>query len=132
MIGGGAVACELAQAFARLGSTVTVVHRNAQLLSKESPDAAALIRDALIADGVDVRCGVTAVEAESEDGRSGTLVLTDGSHVPFDRLVMAVGRSARSAGLERMRPESNSTSWGTSWSTHGCARATSASPPQET
>ena len=99
VIGGGAVASELAQAFARLGSTVTVVQRNAQLLPKESPDAAAVIREALVADGVDVRCGVTAVEAESLDGRSGTLVLSDGARVPFDRLVMAVGRSPRVADL---------------------------------
>lgn len=102
VIGGGAVACELAQAFARLGSAVTLLQRGPRLLSKEDPDAAAVVTAALVEDGVDVRCGVQAAGVESTDGRAGTLQLTDGSRVAFDRLLMGVGRQARTdeLGLE--------------------------------
>lgn len=99
VIGGGAVACELAQAFARLGSKVTVLQRGPRLLTREDPEAAAVIADSLAADGVEVRCDVVARKAESVDGRAGNLILDDGSSVPFDRVLMAVGRIPRTADL---------------------------------
>jgi pyruvate/2-oxoglutarate dehydrogenase complex dihydrolipoamide dehydrogenase (E3) component len=86
ILGGGAIGCELAQAFARLGSTVILIESAPQLLSREEPAAGALIAEHLRADGVDVRCGAR-VEAVS----AGRLSLPDGE-IAFDRLLAATGR----------------------------------------
>jgi len=57
ILGGGPVGCELAQAFARLGSSVTLVESDERLLAREPAFVGAAIRDALAADGVTVRTG---------------------------------------------------------------------------
>jgi pyruvate/2-oxoglutarate dehydrogenase complex dihydrolipoamide dehydrogenase (E3) component len=94
VLGGGPIGCELGQAFARLGSSVTVLDAADRLLSGETPEASELLTAALRRDGVTVRtaAGVNAV-------RDGALQLADGSAVPFDRLLVAVGRRARTGGL---------------------------------
>lgn len=103
VLGGGAIGCELAQAFARLGSHVTIVQRNTRLLPKEDRDASALVTAAMVEDGVDVRLGtqVASVEAD-ENGLSGAVVLDSGERVPFDRLLVALGRRPR---LDRLSVE---------------------------
>src|SRR5688572_13784321 len=55
VLGGGPIGCEMAQAFARLGSQLTLFEGAPQLLPHEDGDAAAIVTDALTADGVDVR-----------------------------------------------------------------------------
>src|SRR4051812_27528369 len=55
ILGGGAVGCELAQVFARFGTTVTLVEPSDQLVGKEEPSIAALLAEVLREDGVDVR-----------------------------------------------------------------------------
>lgn len=87
--GGGAIGCEIAQAMARLGTSVTLVHRGARLLPKEDPAASALVRGALEADGVDVRLD-TQIDRVEDDR---TAVLSDGSRVGFDRMLAALGRT---------------------------------------
>ncbi len=54
VIGGGPIGCELAQAFSRLGSQVTLIERSQQLLGREDEDAARIVSEALARDGVDV------------------------------------------------------------------------------
>ena len=54
---------------------------------------------ALATDGVTLHTGRTAVSVTSDDGRAGTLQLDDGSTVAFDRLLVAVGRTPRTAGI---------------------------------
>lgn len=94
VLGGGAIGCELGQAFARLGSTVTVIESAGRLLSREDPDASAAVAEALQADGVTVRTGVSA---QACDGT--TLVLDTGERVEADRVLVAVGRTPRTTGL---------------------------------
>lgn len=52
VIGGGTIGCELAQAFQRLGSQVTLFHRRSHVLNKEDTEAAEIVQQALIKDGV--------------------------------------------------------------------------------
>jgi len=101
VIGGGPIGCELAQAFRRLGADVTVVEM-ARLLPKDDPDAAAVVRGRLQAEGVrlleDTKV-MHAVGAEGAitlalDGKNGPQIVT-GSH-----LLIAAGRRANFAGLE--------------------------------
>lgn len=100
VLGGGAIGCELAQAFSRLGGRVTLVHRGARLLPKEDTDASIIVTEALRADGVDVVLGASAARVEATGGGAGVLVLEDGAEHPFDRVLVATGRRPRTAGLD--------------------------------
>jgi pyruvate/2-oxoglutarate dehydrogenase complex dihydrolipoamide dehydrogenase (E3) component len=95
VLGGGPVGCELAQFFQRVGSQVTLVQGDERLLTRVDADAAALVEEALREDGVDIRLDVRA-----ERVTSNSLLLSDGSSVPFDRLLLATGRKPNVDGLE--------------------------------
>src|SRR5579862_983175 len=55
VIGGGPIGCELAQAFQRLGSQVSLIHKNAHLLDREDMEAAALVQNAFLREGIGLR-----------------------------------------------------------------------------
>jgi pyruvate/2-oxoglutarate dehydrogenase complex dihydrolipoamide dehydrogenase (E3) component len=99
VLGGGPVGVELAQGFARLGSEVTIVEGAGQLLPREEPAAAAVIANALAADGVTV-CTERRVVSVCHDscGRV-TLCLSDGSSITADKLLVAVGRQPDTSSL---------------------------------
>lgn len=100
VVGAGAIGCELSQAFARLGTRVTLVHRGPRILPKEDVVAAELVAAAMAADGVELRLGATIERVEpAADGLGGTARLSDGSTVDFDRMLVALGRRPRLDGL---------------------------------
>lgn len=92
VLGGGVVACEMAQAFRWLGSEeVTIVEKVGRLLPDEEPFAGRELMDAFDALGIDVRCGRTITSVR----RGGDVVaatLDDGSVVYADELLVATGR----------------------------------------
>ncbi len=97
VLGGGPIGCELSQALARLGSQVTQVEMGESLLGREDADVSALAKAVLEEDGVTVLTGHKAVRIE---GR--TLIAEhDGAEfaVPFDALIVAIGRKARLTGF---------------------------------
>jgi len=97
VLGGGPIGCELAQALARLGSKVTQVEMAEALLGREDADVADLARSVLEADGVRVLTGHKAVRIEDR-----TLIAEAGGQevrIPFDVLLVAVGRKARLTGF---------------------------------
>ena len=94
VLGGGVTGCELAQAFARLGSEVTVVEPGGRLLGEEDPDASALVEAALTADGVEVRTGR---RVQAFDGAAARL--DDNTVVEPDQVLVATGRRSRTAHL---------------------------------
>jgi pyruvate/2-oxoglutarate dehydrogenase complex dihydrolipoamide dehydrogenase (E3) component len=103
VLGGGPIGCELAQAFARLGSAVTQVEQLPRLLAREDDDVAAYTRERLEADGVQVLTGHKAlrVEPATDVERGHVLVAEQGGterRLVFDRLLCAVGRVARLEG----------------------------------
>jgi pyruvate/2-oxoglutarate dehydrogenase complex dihydrolipoamide dehydrogenase (E3) component len=101
VLGGGPIGCELAQAFARLGSQVVQIQSPARLLAREDDEVSAFVRERLAADGVDVRTELKAVAVE-RDGDDQVLVCDEGGQrvrVPFDKLLVAVGRQPRTAGF---------------------------------
>ncbi|MEM6937214.1 MAG: FAD-dependent oxidoreductase, partial [Pseudomonadota bacterium] len=98
ILGGGPIGCEMAQAFARLGSQVELVERGERLLAREDTDAAELVQQALADNGVSLRLQHTAVRVE--DGKTLICEGPDGEvSLPFDRLLVAVGRRANTKGL---------------------------------
>jgi len=66
VIGGGPLGCELAQAFARLGSRVTMLQDSSHILDREDPDAAEIIQKQLEADGIKLVTGVKIIRAEKK------------------------------------------------------------------
>lgn len=102
VIGGGAIGSELGQAFARLGSHVTMVETGPRILAKEDPDAAAVVQQAMEADGVDLLLGHRLAEVRGTRRDGGEVVLEhDGGRrrVPYDALLVAVGRTPRTSDL---------------------------------
>lgn len=98
VLGAGVAGTELAQAFARLGSAVTLVARGG-LLSMYPKDAASLVLAGLRADGVDVRLN-TGTEKVSRNGDgSFTVALADGDSIRAERLLVATGRHPALDGL---------------------------------
>ena len=105
IIGGGAVGCELAQAFGRLGSRVTLLEAGDRLLAGEEPSASRLVASRLAAEGVAVRCAAH-VASVTGDRSAGALSLGAGApaSLAFDRLLVATGRvpAGDGLGLERI------------------------------
>jgi pyruvate/2-oxoglutarate dehydrogenase complex dihydrolipoamide dehydrogenase (E3) component len=99
VLGGGAIGCEMAQAFARLGTRVTVIEADDRILGKEEPEASAVIAEALRVDGVDVRTGAALGRVSASAGTGVALHLGPGDVVEADRVLVAVGRRATTSGL---------------------------------
>ncbi len=97
VLGGGSIGLELAQAFQRLGSHVTVVELLDSLLPNDEPEAGRLVEQALGAEGVELLLGSRAV-AVRENGGAIELVLERGE-IRGDALLVATGRRAAVAGL---------------------------------
>jgi pyruvate/2-oxoglutarate dehydrogenase complex dihydrolipoamide dehydrogenase (E3) component len=98
VLGGGAIGLELAQAFARFGSAVTVVEGADRVLPLEEPEASAVVATTLAADGVAVRAGRRATAVSRTNGRI-SVTLDDGAIVTGTELLVAVGRRPSTAGL---------------------------------
>lgn len=101
VLGGGAVGCELAQGFARLGSTVTIVEQLPRLLARDEPDAASVLEAALRSEGIALHTGTTVEEVEPLGETRGRLRLSQAETEPieFDRLLIAAGRRPDTSAL---------------------------------
>jgi dihydrolipoamide dehydrogenase len=100
VLGGGPVGCELAQAYAGLGSQVTMVEMADRLLPGETPWVGRLIAEVLRDDGVEVLLASPPTLARpGPDGEGVVLELEDGRAVTGDRLVLVGGRSANTEDL---------------------------------
>ncbi len=101
VLGGGPVACELGQAFARLGSHVTLVEQQPRLLPTEDTEASALLTDRLRAEDVDVRTGATVTRVDPDGGAwRVTVDQVTVDQVTVDRVLVATGRRPRTDGLD--------------------------------
>jgi pyruvate/2-oxoglutarate dehydrogenase complex dihydrolipoamide dehydrogenase (E3) component len=102
VLGGGPIGCELAQAFQRFGTQVTVVEMMGQILGREDPDAADLVLNAFRREGIDVRLGTRLLRVEKLDGAKRAIVDHAGKEetIAFDEILVAVGRSPNVSGLD--------------------------------
>lgn len=103
VIGAGPIGLEMAQAFQRFGSQVTVFVRDTRILSKEDPDAAHVVEVALRRDGVAFELGANLKRIESQNGQPPVTVVleTDAGEQKFevDALLIATGRKPVVNGL---------------------------------
>ena len=97
VVGGSAVAVELGQFLARMGTQVTLIERSERLVGREEPRVGELTRQALEADGIDVRTGAQLRRVTRS--RSATVAeIDDGTGVETDVILLATGRRPRSGG----------------------------------
>jgi pyruvate/2-oxoglutarate dehydrogenase complex dihydrolipoamide dehydrogenase (E3) component len=105
IVGAGPIGCELAQTFARFGSAVTLIDRLPRVMSRDDADAAAIIHDGLVRDGVSMCLGVGIAQVE----RRGENIVVHTTHdangaraVECDELLIAAGRApnVESLGLD--------------------------------
>lgn len=94
IIGGGPLGCELAQAFARLGSRTLICHSEPLFLPKEERDAAQMVSDALARDGVEIHLNCNVVAVRLEGGKKHVTMVTDGneSTTSVDEILTGIGR----------------------------------------
>jgi pyruvate/2-oxoglutarate dehydrogenase complex dihydrolipoamide dehydrogenase (E3) component/uncharacterized membrane protein YdjX (TVP38/TMEM64 family) len=101
ILGGGPIGCELTQAFARFGAQVTQVEKFSRIMGREDDDVAEFIRDRFTAEGINVLTDHTATEVIVK-GEEHTLICEhQGEQVllPFDKILVAVGRRANATGF---------------------------------
>lgn len=112
VIGGGPNGCEMAQAFRRLGSRVTIVSRSERLLEREPAEVSRILTERLRAEGIEIiltsevaslfptlskREGVSGGRAEIKSTEQDTTTTLDFSHA-----LVAIGRRVRTEGLGLM------------------------------
>ncbi|GAA0400645.1 bifunctional TVP38/TMEM64 family protein/FAD-dependent oxidoreductase [Cocleimonas flava] len=111
VLGGGPIGAELTQAFARLGSNVTMIEREERILIREDEDVSELVLESFNEDKVQVLTQHDAVEVVQKDGQDILLCKHNDEivEVPFDKLLIAIGRKANISGfgLEELGVEIN-------------------------
>jgi pyruvate/2-oxoglutarate dehydrogenase complex dihydrolipoamide dehydrogenase (E3) component len=101
VLGAGPIGCELAQAFARLGTEVTLVTHAARVLPREDEDVSVEVMAAFVRNGIAVHTDCEPQQLRSTaEGQSGVFRTPSGEQVlHFDRLLLAVGRTANTEDL---------------------------------
>ena len=93
ILGGGAIGVELGQAFARMGTKVTVIEGGARFLGLEEPEAGVALKPHLEADGIALMVGDACTGVE-RTGSGVVVKLKSGAAVQAERLLVATGRRA--------------------------------------
>jgi len=101
VLGGGPIGCEMTQAFARLGSTVTQVEMMPRIMGREDPEISEQIQQRFEKERIRVLVGHKAKEVLIVDGKKVLLCEKDGKQISieFDAILVAVGRAANSRGF---------------------------------
>jgi len=101
IIGAGPIGCELAQTFARFGSRVTLIQRAPQILVREDRDAAGILHDRFVAEGIDLHLGAQILAAGQRNGEKILHLERNGRayEVAVDAILVGVGRTPNTEGL---------------------------------
>lgn len=101
VMGGGPIGSELTQAFHRLGIQVIQVERMDRIMAKEDPEVSNLIQKKFVAEGIDLRLNTNLVSFKKVDGKKMAVCESKGEtlEIPFDEVLVAVGRKARVEGF---------------------------------
>ena len=91
VLGGGAIGCELSQAFARFGTRVTIVEPAPRLLAPEEPEASQTVADVFEREGIAVHCEATPARV-APGGEGVEVTLADGTTLTAAKLLVAAGR----------------------------------------
>ncbi|MEK7852157.1 MAG: mercuric reductase, partial [Deltaproteobacteria bacterium] len=102
VIGGGPLGCELAQAFSRLGSKVTILEQSAHLLSREDPDAAEVVQKRFISEGISFVLESKILKVEKRGMEKIVSVEQKGNviEIAVDEILVGIGRTPNLEGLD--------------------------------
>jgi len=101
VIGGGPIGCEMAQSFARFGSRVTLLDKDGHVLLREDADAAEIVQQAMLRDGVQIEFNMKVLEVKLR-GSQKVVVLESGGQrkeINADHILVAAGRAPNIEGL---------------------------------
>jgi pyruvate/2-oxoglutarate dehydrogenase complex dihydrolipoamide dehydrogenase (E3) component len=101
VIGGGPIGSEMAQSFRRFGSEVTLIDMGSQLLGKDDPDAAEIVRKQLVEEGIKVVLNARVNSLGTSDTGKVVTFEVDGAsqHVEVDQILVSAGRKPNTGGL---------------------------------
>jgi len=102
ILGGGAIGCELAQSFARLGSQVIQVERNNRIMKLEDPEVSEMVQTRFLAEGIDLRLQHQAQKFDLINGEKTLTCLNlqgESVQIVFDEVLLALGRKANVNGF---------------------------------
>ena len=102
VLGGGAIGCELAQAFSRLGARADIVHMDPHLIPAGDPESGALLEEAFRAEGIGVYNGRRIRQVLRENGLI-ALVTDRDEKLSAERLLVGAGRTVNLEGLDLER-----------------------------
>jgi pyruvate/2-oxoglutarate dehydrogenase complex dihydrolipoamide dehydrogenase (E3) component len=106
VLGGGPIGCEMAQAFNRLGSEVSLVEMAPRIMIREDEEISAMVQEKFVAENMNVLCGTRAVSCKNTNGEQVLVCEQDGKQIeiPFDGLLVAIGRrpNVEGYGLEEL------------------------------
>lgn len=106
VIGGGPIGCEMAQAFARLGSQVIQIEKSSQILSKEDSEAARIVQASMTRDGVQMQLNAEVLRFAQNGDKKATICRIDGQEREFlsDEILIGIGRApnVHELGLENV------------------------------
>jgi len=101
VIGGGPIGCEMAQAFARFGSRVSLIELGPHILGREDGDAAAILHDAFVREGIDLQLGVKIIAVETSGSDKILHLERNGeqTNITVDAILVGIGRVPNLDGL---------------------------------
>jgi len=101
LLGAGPIGCELAQAFSRLGSKVTLVQRGHRIMKKEDPDAAQIVAERFQSEGIEVLLNHSVKAIETSGNEKQLICENDGKRITvvFDEILFALGRTPNVTGF---------------------------------
>lgn len=101
VLGGGPIGCELSQCFARFGSEVSILLRGERILAKEDPEVSELVSERFKAESINILSHRKMREFIERDGEKILICENQGKieEIPFDQLLVAVGRQANVEGF---------------------------------
>jgi len=102
VIGAGPIGCELAQVFQRFGSDVSLLEAQTQILTREDPDAAAVVEDAMVRDGINPVLGCKVREVKQSGQEKVISFEDDCDDLHVDEILVATGRAPN---VERLNLE---------------------------
>jgi pyruvate/2-oxoglutarate dehydrogenase complex dihydrolipoamide dehydrogenase (E3) component len=101
VIGGGPIGCEMAQSFARFGSRVTLLDKDGHVLVREDADAAAIVQQAMLRDGVQLEFNMKVLEVRVRGSEKVVAIEVGGQRkeIAADQILVAAGRAPNVEGL---------------------------------
>jgi len=97
VIGGGSIGCEMAQAFRRLGCEVTLFHSKDRLLDREDPEAAEILKQSFLEEGIQLVFNSSIEKVERSD--HGKVIHFNSQRITVDEILVGAGRSPNVEGL---------------------------------